>query len=103
MFYYHIILDVEDDLLPEIAQQHSENQNSEQSPTAIYEDLNCLHLTEETVLSQEKDVKSPISKSLFNNVASTIYFSLKDEKGICLFNYIKVMVFIHGVSTILID
>lgn len=101
MFYYQIILDVEDDLLPELAQPHSENQNSEQSSTAIYEDLNCLHLTEETVLSQEKDVKSPISKSLFNNVASTIYFSLKDEKGICWLNYTTIIV-LYTILTMLL-
>lgn len=59
-----------------------ECQKPDQSPVAIYEDLNCLHLNEEAVLLQNScAVKSSISKSLFKHVASTVYFSLKDEQG----------------------
>ncbi|XP_035215022.1 tubulin polyglutamylase TTLL4-like [Stegodyphus dumicola] len=53
------------------------------SSPAIYEDLNCLHLTDETVVCKEDkitvSIKSPIVESLFSNVSSVIYFSTKDE------------------------
>ncbi|KFM78115.1 Tubulin polyglutamylase TTLL4, partial [Stegodyphus mimosarum] len=61
---------------------HSVHQTIGSSP-AIYEDLNCLHLTDETIVSKEDkitaSIKSPIMESLFSNVSSVIYFSTKDE------------------------